>query len=103
MTEPLAAVTTTGHDIHVNGEIDMSNADTVGDQIRAGTALTTAASLDLSGVTFLDSSALNMLVALSAEFDRAGGELTVVATPGSIVERLLTITHMESYLHIKGR
>jgi anti-anti-sigma factor len=100
MTEPLATVTTTGSRIRATGEIDMSNADLIGARIRADADPASPATLDLSAVTFFDSSALNMLIALAAEFDRAGGKLTVAAAEGSIVERLLTITHMEAYLNL---
>ncbi len=100
MTEPLATITTTGSRTQAAGEIDMSNADLVGTQIRAAADPADPVTLDLSAVTFFDSSALNMLISLSAEFDRAGGKLTVLAAEGSIVERLLTITHMEAYLNL---
>lgn len=105
MTEPIADVTTSTRDtgplVRVTGEIDMSNADTVGDQIRAA-GIVAPVELDLSDVGFLDSSALYMLQQLSAEFDRAGGRLTIAVAPGTIVERLLTITHMDALLHIRG-
>ena len=100
MTEPLATITTTGSLTRAAGEIDMSNADLIGARIRAAADAASPATLDLSAVTFFDSSALNMLIALATEFDRAGGKLTVIAAEGSIVERLLTITHMEAYLNL---
>jgi anti-anti-sigma factor len=104
MTEPLAQVETTrdpgGLVVRVLGEVDMSNADTVGDQVRAATRPSEAATLRLDAVTFFDSSALHMLHKLSDDFDRAGGRLTVVLAPDSIVGRVLAITHMDAYLHV---
>ncbi|WP_045745724.1 STAS domain-containing protein [Actinoplanes rectilineatus] len=104
MTDPIADVTTSIHEtgvhVRVTGELDMSNAGTVGDRIRAA-GTSTPVDLDLSDIEFLDSSALHMLQQLSAAFDRDGGRLTVAVAPGSIVERLLTITHMDAYLNIR--
>jgi anti-anti-sigma factor len=105
MTDPLAQVETT-HDadrpvVRIRGEVDMANADTVGDQIRAATDPSHDLDLDLSTVTFFDSSALRMLHRLSDAFDQAGGRLTVVIAPDSIVGRLLAITHMDAYLHLR--
>jgi anti-anti-sigma factor len=107
MTEPLAQVTTTdngsGPLITVTGEVDMSNADAVGGQIRDAVSTAAAVTLDLGAVGFFDSSALHMLQLLSGEFDRDGGRLTIEVAAGSIVQRLLAITHMDTYLHIRSR
>jgi anti-anti-sigma factor len=105
MTEPPAEVVTTEHEgrplIRVRGEVDMANADLVGERIREVVSLSAEVVLDLEEIEFFDSSALHMLHRLSAEFDRAGGRLTVAARPGGIVGRLLTITRMDSYLHMR--
>jgi anti-anti-sigma factor len=105
MIEPLAEVVVTEHEgaplIQVRGEVDMANADFVGERIRAAVGPSAAVVLDLDSVEFFDSSALHMLHRLSAEFDQAGGRLTIAAEPGGIVGRLLTITRMNSYLHLR--
>ena len=104
MTEPLAQVETTRDAgrlvVRILGEVDMANADTVGAQVRAAAGPTESAALDLEAVTFFDSSALRMLHRLSNDFDEAGGRLTVVVAPDSIVGRVLAITHMDAYLHL---
>jgi anti-anti-sigma factor len=104
MTEQLAEVETLGDAgrlvVRIRGEVDMANAEAVGDQIRAATDPSQAVDLDLATVTFFDSSALHMLHRLSDGFDQAGGRLTVRATPDSIVGRLLALTHMDTYLHL---
>ncbi len=54
------------------GEIDMSNADRVREFLMARAAEDEPAELDLSGITFLDSSGINALVAGSKLFAEAG-------------------------------
>lgn len=107
MTEPLAEITLVPQDdgplIRVAGEVDMANAEAIGRQIREAAGTASPVTLDLGPVTFFDSSALHMLQQVSGEFDRGGGELTVVVAPDSIVGRLLAITHLDDYLHISGR
>jgi anti-anti-sigma factor len=87
--------------IRIHGEVDMANADTVGEQIRAAARPSDAVDLDLRGVTFFDSSGLRMLNLLSDAFEQAGGRLTVIAGSDGIVGRLLAITHMDTYLHLR--
>ena len=104
MTDIQAYVDRTEHHGHplvrVRGEVDMVNADLVGDQIRAAGRLDGPLVLDLSQVQFFDSSGLRMLQQLSDELDGEGGRLTVVTTPESIVGRLLTLTNLDTYLHV---
>jgi anti-anti-sigma factor len=87
--------------VTVRGEVDMSNADVVGRQIRAGGGLAGAVTLDLSDIQFFDSSGLYMLHRLHSEIEEAGGELTVVTPSGTIVGRLLTLTHLDTYLRVR--
>lgn len=56
-----------------------------------GTAGTDTADLDMSGVTFLDSSGLATLLRLRKELHGRGGTLRIVA-PSGIVRRILEIT-----------
>ncbi len=48
--------------------------------------------VDLSDVDFLPSVALGVLAAARNAADKNGGSMTFVATPGTIAQRLLTIT-----------
>ncbi|GLW36039.1 STAS domain-containing protein [Actinoplanes regularis] len=88
--------------IRIRGEVDMANADAIGEQVRATTRPSDAVDLDLRGVTFLDSSGLRMLHHLSDAFNQADGRLTVVTAPDDIVGRLLAITHMDTYLYLRN-
>ena len=87
--------------VTVHGEVDMSNAEAVGRQIRAGGGLAGSVALDLSDLQFLDSSGLFMLHQLHSEIEAAGGELTVVTPPDTIVGRLLAITKLDTYLRVR--
>jgi anti-sigma B factor antagonist len=104
MSEPLAVVGTTEHQgrplVRVEGEVDISNADSVGEQIRAAGGPAAAVVLDLGAVQFFDSRGLRMLVLLAADLEAAGGRLTVVAPPESIVGRLLTLTALDTRLQV---
>ena len=75
--------------VKVSGEIDMSSATKLIDAVLKATP----ASLDLSGVTFIDSSGLHALIRLR----RARAELRIVALSPQ-VRRLLEITNTSEHL-----
>ena len=54
---------------------------------------------DTSGVTFMDSSGLRVLVAQHQRFDAAGGRLEIVH-PSKPVMRLLEITALSEVFHV---
>jgi anti-anti-sigma factor len=56
--------------------------------------------VDLHGVTFLDSSGLSLLVALSQRVASAGGQLRLVCLPATL--RLLRLTSMDQVLRVYG-
>jgi anti-anti-sigma factor len=77
----------------LNGELDMSRAVELdemaasafhGDQVDA--------IFDLSGVTFMDSSALRWLLKVQERADHVGGRLRLVAPEGGSLTRLLSLT-----------
>lgn len=69
----------------VSGEIDLSNADQLRQALDAGGHLT----VDLSGVTYMDSAAIAVLFARAAE-----GPLEVRCRPDSVVAALIDITRL---------
>jgi anti-anti-sigma factor len=83
------------------GEIDIANVDAVADDVRrelaAGPVL-----LDLSGLSFIDSSGLRMLVALVRDADESGWSLTIGRDLNPMVRRLLEITGMLDLLPLQG-
>ena len=75
----------------IRGEWDLSNASEVA--IWLGTFDGEPIELDLSGVTFLDSSALNVLLSV-----RRHNPTMRIVTPSPIVSRLLELTGTTDYL-----
>jgi anti-anti-sigma factor len=76
--------------IRVKGELDMAATPTITESI-VGAKGSGTIRLDLSGVTFLDSSAIGALVASGREVDEAGGRLQI-GPRSDIVTRVLEIT-----------
>lgn len=78
--------------VRVRGELDMSTApDLSAALVRAGEAGAGTITLDLSGVTFLDSSAIGALIAAGQDLGAAGAKLRI-GPRSAIVSRVLEIT-----------
>lgn len=84
--------------IRLRGELDLSTVDKVEDELRRveekdpGVVV-----LDLSGLTFLDSTGLRMIVTADQRADRANRRLAIVRGP-EIVQRVFTITRLDERL-----
>lgn len=104
MNDPLATVDTTTHEGHplvrLSGEVDMSNAESLGDEVRTYIGAATTAYLDLTPVGFFDSQGLRMLHRLSDAATRAGTTLVVIAPPAGIVGSILSLTGMAADLNV---
>jgi anti-sigma B factor antagonist len=78
--------------VSVTGEVDMSTGsrlrEAIGDQLAAGHGRLV---LDLTGVTFLDSTALGILVGTRKKIAESGGEMRVACADPRML-RLLTVT-----------
>jgi anti-anti-sigma factor len=85
-----------------SGEIDLASADSIGavlhDQLRRGRR---HVRVDLTAVTFLDASALGMLLGAHYEFLANHGTLTLTG-PGRAVVRLLRITGLDDVLFVSA-
>lgn len=93
----LARIVADTHDGHpvarIEGEIDMSNAQLIEDRLRSlVTNRSVALVVDLGPTTYLDSSGITLLFALSEELRRRQQELHVVVPEGSPIGRVLEIT-----------
>jgi anti-anti-sigma factor len=86
--------------VGVSGEVDMATAPALGQAIEGTSELTTRVIVDLSGVTFLDSSALNMLVVAKRALAGRGVELRVVSPLDRAVRRVFEITHLTADLSV---
>ena len=84
--------------VTVVGEVDMTTAPELTKAIDgvAGTARKVV--VDLSGVTFLDSSGLNALVRGRRELAAADRELSVVAPPAGVVRHVIGIAQLDATL-----
>jgi anti-anti-sigma factor len=83
------------------GEVDIANVDEVAgavrDELAAGPVL-----LDLSELSFIDSSGLRMLVELVRNAEESGWSLTIGSDMNPMVRRLLEITGMLGMLPLDG-
>jgi anti-anti-sigma factor len=80
--------------VRVSGDLDMSNAELLSEALtHAGDDGGRAVVADLSGVTFIDSSALSALVAAGRALRASGARLTL-GERSAVVDRVLEITRL---------
>jgi anti-anti-sigma factor len=76
----------------LTGEVDMSNAITVRQQIAASvTPNDEAVIVDLSGLSFIDSAGLHSLIELGTVLDERRQQLLLCLPPGSTIRRAIEI------------
>jgi anti-anti-sigma factor len=83
--------------IYVQGEIDINTAERLRDAIEPHMGPQQTIVLDLSGVEFMDSSCITVLVQARGKLTEDGGSL-VLRNPSSIAHRVLSITGVEFIL-----
>jgi anti-anti-sigma factor len=86
--------------VSLRGELDLSTVEKVEDELRriehgADKPLV----LDLSGLTFLDSTGLRLMVTADQRARKAGRRLTIVKGPET-VHRVFTITKLDERLQM---
>lgn len=79
------------------GEIDLSNAVAVEEQVTGGLAGAGAVAVDLSGLDYLDSAGLALLTRLAG---RLSGGLRLVVAPGAVVGRTLEISGLATAIPV---
>lgn len=84
----LLRINATPEALRLEGEIDLAAADQLAEALRASIASGTT-SVDLSDVTFIDSSGLHVLVSAAVALDGQGP--LVLLRPSKSVKRLLNI------------
>jgi anti-anti-sigma factor len=82
--------------VRIRGEIDLSNTDDIRSEVIA--ALPPAAPglvLDLTGTTYLDSSAIRLLFDLAERLQSRRQRLGLVVTEAALVRRVLILTKLD--------
>lgn len=86
--------------VRVTGEVDVSNASELRDAVDAAIAEgALAVEVDLSGVAYIDSTGIGVLVGASRRAEEAGCKLSV-ANPQPNVRRVLGLLGVEKELKI---
>jgi anti-sigma B factor antagonist len=88
--------------VRVAGEIDLASAPELGRALEASFGDARCVVVDLSGVSFLDSSVLNVLVRGQADLAEQGIEFRVVSPSDHAVRRVFEITRLNDVLGVVG-
>jgi anti-anti-sigma factor len=95
----LSHVELSGDDVVVarlSGEIDLSNAADVGDQLSAGVPNTALGLvIDLTATTYLDSSGVHLVFDLAERLSRRQQVLRVVVPAGAPIRRVLRVVELD--------
>jgi anti-anti-sigma factor len=84
----------------VGGEVDLGTAGELSDAaIAAMQDISPQLVIDLSAVTFMDSTGLKVLLAMHKRADLAGGRLVLVGLTRS-VDKVITVTGLDQTFHI---
>lgn len=100
MTQPddLLTIETSADGLRASGEIDAHTAPSLATAIdSAGPTV----KLDLSGVEFVDSSGLRVLIDAHQRLNEQGGSLTILS-PSAAVSRLFEISGVSDYLTVEA-
>lgn len=90
--EPVATAHQDGVDlVRLAGEIDLANADGIGERVLADTAAARAVLLDLSAVAFLDSSGVRLLDRLIGAYEDRGVPCRILVAEGGPVPLILKL------------
>ena len=96
----LSQVELSGDDVVVarlSGEIDLSNAADVGDQLSAGVPnIALGLVVDLTATTYLDSSGVHLLFDLAERLTRRQQALRVVVPAGAPIRRVLRVVELDN-------
>lgn len=80
------------------GEIDISNADQLIDSFGGTLSKEGDLTLDLSGLAFMDSTGIKVLIELSKTLGKSG-QLRLIS-PGSAVARVLELVRVETFPNV---
>jgi anti-sigma B factor antagonist len=87
----------------LTGELDLQASRSLGERLSAHVGAGIDGGdliLDLTTVSFIDSSALGALVHARQRLERQGREMAVIAPEGSAAAELIGLTHVDSQLRV---
>lgn len=87
--------------IHLSGEIDLSNATQLREQLETTITGWPDVTIDLTEIQYLDSQALRLIKQLIATTDENGTKLRLVAPPDSFPRQLLELSQTNDYIEIR--
>jgi anti-sigma B factor antagonist len=82
----------------VEGELDMYSRSMLIDRITSSVTGPARLAVDVTNVRFVDSSGLATIVGASRHVQSGGGTFTLIAPPGSAVERMLALTGLSELI-----
>ena len=89
--------------VAVSGEIDLSNVAAIEGQIfEAITNHLTAVTVDLGGLTYLDSAGLRVLFALGARLDTLQIDLELIVPPDSPIRRMIELSGVATVIPVNS-
>jgi anti-sigma B factor antagonist len=87
--------------IHLSGEIDLSNAHDLQQQLENSLEGSPAVVIDLTEIVYLDSQGLRLIKQLVNKANREGTRLQLVAPPNNFARQVLEVTQMSDYIEIR--
>lgn len=87
----------------VGGEVDLSNADRLLEELMVRAGEDPWLVIDLSGCSYLDSAGLRMIARVDARCREIGARLRLVVDPEGAVDRVLSMTRMNAVLTVDRR
>jgi anti-anti-sigma factor len=83
--------------VHValSGEIDLTTAESVQQQLEQAIAGHGEVTVDLRAVTYIDSRGIRLLVHVARDFRAGGGRMRVVAPRETVAGGVLRLTHVD--------
>lgn len=90
----------TGAVLHLRGELDVATAATAIREVAVAAESSPTVTVDLSGLTFIDSSGLNALVRIRRLSDADAGRAVTLRAPSAAIRKALDITGLMTFLEI---
>jgi stage II sporulation protein AA (anti-sigma F factor antagonist) len=84
----------------IRGEVDLSNADRLLDELIARVGATPWLVVDLGGCSYLDSAGLRVIARVDLRGRDVGAGLRLVVDRGSSIDRVLAMTHMDEVMTV---